>query len=66
MALLRGRQAAPGAPPPPAESGLSIANVLRTGVQLNGNGPTALIPHMYLFSRCNFKFKVEIFTEISS
>jgi hypothetical protein len=52
----------------PTSSGLSIANVLRTGVQLNGDGPTALIPCMDLFNRSgyNFKFKVDIFTEISS
>ncbi len=47
-------------------SSLTIANVLGTVVQLNSDGPTALIPLMDLFSRCNFKFKVEKFSEISS
>ena len=47
-------------------SGLTIANVLGTGVQLNSDGPTTLILLMDLFSRCNFKYKVENFREISS
>jgi hypothetical protein len=50
---------------------VTIANVLVTGVQLNSDGPTALITLMDsdLFSRCNFKkfkLKVEMFREISS
>ncbi len=50
-----GRQG-PGAPPPPA---LTIANV-----QLNSDGPTALIQLMDLFIRSNFKLKVENLREI--